>query len=125
MAKENLSDAILNQDNPKYSEDVTKGLLADFMTNRQSQMFYGGDETYKTLVPGVDEAISDIEEAKTIAKEVKYPILIKASAGGGGKGMRLVNAESEFEEQMQMAQNEARSSFGNDAVFSLTVLRTR
>ena len=69
------------------------------------------------LVPGVDEAISDIEEAKAIAKEIKYPILIKASAGGGGKGMRLVNAESEFEEQMQMAQNEARSSFGNDAVF--------
>ena len=69
------------------------------------------------LVPGVDEAISDIEEAKAIAKEIKYPILIKASAGGGGKGMRLVNAEEEFEEQMQMAQNEARSSFGNDSVF--------
>ena len=69
------------------------------------------------LVPGVDEAISDIQEAKAIAKEIKYPILIKASAGGGGKGMRLVNAEEEFEEQMQMAQNEARSSFGNDAVF--------
>ena len=69
------------------------------------------------LVPGVDEAISDIQEAKAIAKEIKYPILIKASAGGGGKGMRLVNAEEEFEEQMHMAQNEARSSFGNDAVF--------
>ena len=69
------------------------------------------------LVPGVDEAISDIQKAKAIAKEIKYPILIKASAGGGGKGMRLVNAEQEFEEQMQMAQNEARSSFGNDAVF--------
>ena len=69
------------------------------------------------LVPGVDEAISDIQGAKAIAKEIKYPILIKASAGGGGKGMRLVNAEEEFEEQMQMAQNEARSSFGNDAVF--------
>ena len=69
------------------------------------------------LVPGVDEAISDIKKAKAIAKEIKYPILIKASAGGGGKGMRLVNAEEEFEEQMQMAQNEARSSFGNDAVF--------
>ena len=52
MAKENLSDAILNQDNPSYNEDVTKGLLADFMTNRQSQMFYGGDERYKDLVPG-------------------------------------------------------------------------
>ncbi|MGB1728854.1 MAG: acetyl-CoA carboxylase biotin carboxylase subunit [Crocinitomicaceae bacterium] len=69
------------------------------------------------LVPGVDEAISDIQKAKAIAKEIKYPILIKASAGGGGKGMRLVNDEEEFEEQMQMAQNEARSSFGNDAVF--------
>lgn len=52
IAKENLSDAILNQDNPSYNEDVTKGLLADFMTNRQSQMFYGGDERYKDLVPG-------------------------------------------------------------------------
>ena len=69
------------------------------------------------LVPGVDTAISNIPEAKKIATEVGYPILIKASAGGGGKGMRLVQHESEFEEQMQMAQNEARSSFGDDAVF--------
>lgn len=69
------------------------------------------------LVPGVDEAISDVEKAKTIAEEVGYPILIKASAGGGGKGMRLVENSEEFEEQMTMAQNEARSSFGDDAVF--------
>ncbi len=69
------------------------------------------------LVPGVDSAISDISEAKKIAVEVGYPILIKASAGGGGKGMRLVHKEEDFEEQMQMAQNEARSSFGDDAVF--------
>jgi acetyl-CoA carboxylase biotin carboxylase subunit len=69
------------------------------------------------LVPGVDEAISDIPAAKRIAAEVGYPILIKASAGGGGKGMRLVYEESEFEEQMILAQNEARSSFGDDAVF--------
>ncbi|MFM7467769.1 MAG: acetyl/propionyl/methylcrotonyl-CoA carboxylase subunit alpha [Crocinitomicaceae bacterium] len=69
------------------------------------------------LVPGVDSAISDISEAKRVAKEVGYPILIKASAGGGGKGMRLVHKEEEFEEQMNMAQNEARSSFGDDAVF--------
>jgi len=69
------------------------------------------------LVPGVDEAISDIPAAKKIAAEVGYPILIKASAGGGGKGMRLVYEESEFEEQMILAQNEARSSFGDDAVF--------
>ena len=76
------------------------------------------------LVPGVDEAISDIQKAKAIAKEIKYPILIKASAGGG-KGMRLVNAEEEFEEQMQMAQNEARSSFGNDVFIEKFVEKPR
>ncbi|MEY3086649.1 MAG: hypothetical protein RLZ93_568 [Bacteroidota bacterium] len=69
------------------------------------------------LVPGVDEAISDVTAAKLIAAEVGYPILIKASAGGGGKGMRLVQNDAEFEEQMTLAQNEARSSFGDDAVF--------
>ncbi len=69
------------------------------------------------LVPGVDEAISDIDAAIKIAEEVGYPILIKASAGGGGKGMRLVERSEDFTEQMRMAQNEARSSFGDDAVF--------
>ncbi|MFO0495546.1 MAG: acetyl/propionyl/methylcrotonyl-CoA carboxylase subunit alpha [Flavobacteriia bacterium] len=69
------------------------------------------------LVPGVDEAISDINEAIKIAEEVGYPILIKASAGGGGKGMRLVERSEDFAEQMRLAQNEARSSFGDDAVF--------
>jgi propionyl-CoA carboxylase alpha chain len=69
------------------------------------------------LVPGVDTAISDIDEAIKIAQGVGYPILIKASAGGGGKGMRLVERSEDFAEQMRMAQNEARSSFGDDAVF--------
>lgn len=69
------------------------------------------------LVPGVDEAITDVKAAKAIAKDIGYPVLIKASAGGGGKGMRLVHGVEEFEEQMQMAQNEAMSSFSDDAVF--------
>jgi acetyl-CoA carboxylase biotin carboxylase subunit len=69
------------------------------------------------LVPGVDHAITDIQEAIKIAEEVGYPILIKASAGGGGKGMRLVENSADFESQMKLAQNEARSSFGDDAVF--------
>jgi len=69
------------------------------------------------LVPGVDEAITDVNEAIKIAESIGYPILIKASAGGGGKGMRLVENSAEFVEQMRMAQNEARSSFGDDAVF--------
>jgi len=69
------------------------------------------------LVPGVDKAIVGIDEAKEIALQVGFPILIKASAGGGGKGMRLVESINDLEEQMRMAQSEARSSFGNDAVF--------
>jgi propionyl-CoA carboxylase alpha chain len=69
------------------------------------------------LVPGVDQAITDVNEAIKIAESVGYPVLIKASAGGGGKGMRLVYSSSEFAEQMRLAQNEARSSFGDDAVF--------
>ena len=69
------------------------------------------------LVPGIDEAITDINKAKQTATEIGFPVLIKASAGGGGKGMRVVNNESEFEEQMNMAVSEAISSFGDGAVF--------
>lgn len=69
------------------------------------------------LVPGIDKAITSIEEAKEIADKIGYPVLIKASAGGGGKGMRLVEDPSLLAEQMKMAQSEARSSFGNDEVF--------
>jgi propionyl-CoA carboxylase alpha chain len=69
------------------------------------------------LVPGVDEAITDPIAAIKVAEAVGYPILIKASAGGGGKGMRLVENSGEFIEQMNLAQSEARSSFGDDTVF--------
>ncbi|MBN7816134.1 acetyl-CoA carboxylase biotin carboxylase subunit [Algoriphagus pacificus] len=69
------------------------------------------------LVPGTEEAISDISEAKKVAAEIGYPILIKASAGGGGKGMRIVENEAEFEEQMDRAISEAVSAFGDGAVF--------
>ena len=69
------------------------------------------------MVPGVDEAITDIPEAIEIAKEIGFPILIKAAAGGGGKGMRVVEKESEFISQMERAISEATSAFGNGAVF--------
>ncbi len=69
------------------------------------------------LVPGTAEPISDMVKAKKIAAEIGYPILIKASAGGGGKGMRVVEKESDFQEQMDRAVSEAMSAFGDGSVF--------
>lgn len=87
-------------------------LMGDKLSAKQAVKSYN-----VPLVPGVDSAITDVNEAIKVAEEVGYPILIKASAGGGGKGMRLVERSEDFAEQMRMAQNEARSSFGDDAVF--------
>ncbi len=69
------------------------------------------------MVPGIDQAITDVNKAKAIAKDIGYPILIKASAGGGGKGMRVVEKEEELESQMQRAISEATSAFGDGSVF--------
>lgn len=69
------------------------------------------------MVPGTEEAISDIDVAKKRAVEVGFPILIKAAAGGGGKGMRIVDNVESFEEQMHLAVSEATSAFGDGSVF--------
>lgn len=87
-------------------------LMGDKLTAKQTVKAYN-----IPMVPGTDEAITDIEEAKKIAQEIGFPILIKASAGGGGKGMRVVENANEFEEQMKRAVSEAVSSFGNGEVF--------
>lgn len=87
-------------------------LMGDKLTAKQAVKAYN-----VPLVPGIDRAVTDVADAKSVADQIGYPVLIKASAGGGGKGMRLVEDPNTFEEQMRMAQNEARSSFGNDAVF--------
>ena len=69
------------------------------------------------MVPGVNHAVADLKEAKEIAEEIGFPVLIKASAGGGGKGMRVVENPEEIEEQMQRAMSEAESAFGDKSVF--------
>ena len=69
------------------------------------------------MVPGIDEAITDTKKAKKIAAEIGYPILIKASAGGGGKGMRVVEQEKDLEDQIKRAISEAKSAFGDGSVF--------
>ncbi|GAA5336474.1 MULTISPECIES: acetyl-CoA carboxylase biotin carboxylase subunit [Thermus] len=67
-------------------------------------------------VPGTDE-IASVEEAKRAALEIGYPVILKASAGGGGRGMRVVHTEEELERAVQQAQEEARAAFGNPAIY--------
>ena len=69
------------------------------------------------MVPGLNEEVTDVDKAKKVANQIGYPILIKAAAGGGGKGMRIVENDSEFENQMKRAVSEAKNAFGNGAVF--------
>jgi acetyl-CoA carboxylase biotin carboxylase subunit len=69
------------------------------------------------MVPGTDHAVSDVAEALEVAREIGFPILIKAAAGGGGKGMRVVEAEKDLKPQIQRAMSEAASAFGDGSVF--------
>ena len=69
------------------------------------------------LVPGSDGAIEDVDEAKAIARDIGYPVIIKAASGGGGRGMKVVNSEEELETQMQQAWSEAKAAFGDATVY--------
>ena len=69
------------------------------------------------LVPGSDGAIEDVSEAKAIARDIGYPVIIKAASGGGGRGMKVVNSEEELESQMQQAGSEAKAAFGDATVY--------
>ena len=69
------------------------------------------------LVPGSDGEVVEVEKAMLLASEIGFPVMIKASAGGGGKGMRIVENPNEFVSQMERAVSEATSSFGNGSVF--------
>ncbi|MFC4767919.1 acetyl-CoA carboxylase biotin carboxylase subunit [Effusibacillus consociatus] len=68
-------------------------------------------------VPGIDGLIEDIEKALQVAKEIGYPVIVKATAGGGGKGMRVASNPEELEKSIQMAQVEAETAFGNSGVY--------
>jgi acetyl-CoA carboxylase biotin carboxylase subunit len=69
------------------------------------------------VVPGSDGVVKEIKEGLEIAAAIGFPVMIKASAGGGGKGMRIVREAAEFEKAFQMASNEAGSAFGNADVY--------
>ena len=69
------------------------------------------------VIPGSEGALHSIKEAKEIAKKIGYPVLVKASAGGGGRGIRRVDSEEQLEEQLHVAQEEAKKFFGDDTVY--------
>lgn len=112
-------------ENADFAKEVTKNNIIFIGPSPEAISVMGSKLAAKAavakydvpLVPGTEEAITDIAEAKKIAKEIGYPILIKASAGGGGKGMRIVEEEADFENQMDRAVSEAKSAFGDGAVF--------
>jgi acetyl-CoA carboxylase, biotin carboxylase subunit len=69
------------------------------------------------VVPGSEGLLKDVKSGKKIAKDIGYPVILKATAGGGGKGMRIVWDEKDFEDQWNMARREAKASFGNDGIY--------
>lgn len=69
------------------------------------------------IVPGIEASLTSVEEAHQVAEEIGYPIMLKALAGGGGKGMRLVRSSEELAEALRMSKSEALHAFGNDAVY--------
>jgi acetyl/propionyl-CoA carboxylase alpha subunit len=87
-------------------------MMGDKIRSKQAVEKYG-----VPLVPGINDAITDDTAALQIAKQVGFPVLVKASAGGGGKGMRVVYNENEFAQAVQTARSEAKSAFGDDSVF--------
>jgi len=112
-------------ENAVFAQKVTDAGI-EFIGPRPHAIRVMGDklaakETVKSydipMVPGIDEAITEVDKAMEIAKEIGFPILIKASAGGGGKGMRIVDEEKQLEEQMKRAISEAQSAFGDGSVF--------
>ena len=112
-------------ENPEFAREVEKAGLT-FIGPGSEAMKSMGDKTEARklvgsrgvrVVPGTSKAVEEIREAVEVAARVGYPILVKAAAGGGGKGMRLVKDESELESSIRAAQSEALSAFGDKRIF--------
>lgn len=86
--------------------------MGDKITAKETMILAG-----VPVVPGSDGLLKDVKTGKKIAKDIGYPIILKATAGGGGKGMRVVWEEKEFENQWNNARMEAKASFGNDGIY--------
>ncbi len=112
-------------ENAEFAEKVEKNNLIFIGPKSKSIKMMGDKLAAKDavknydipMVPGIDKAITNVEKAKKIAVEIGFPVLIKAAAGGGGKGMRIVENIKELPSQMERAISEATSAFGDGSVF--------
>ncbi|MBK7393748.1 MAG: acetyl-CoA carboxylase biotin carboxylase subunit [Chloracidobacterium sp.] len=112
-------------ENAEFVREVTKAGITFIGPPPEAMEGLGGKmsarkiaiEAGVPIVPGTTEPLRSFDEAKTTADEIGYPVMLKASAGGGGKGMRLVFEESELKSALEGAQSEALAGFGDDAVY--------
>ncbi len=112
-------------ENPVFSQAVTDAGITFIGPKPKAMEMMGNKLAAKEavknydipMVPGTDGAVSDLAEAIETAQKIGFPLLIKAAAGGGGKGMRIVEKESEIKEAMERAISEATSAFGDGSVF--------
>lgn len=105
---------ICNQYNIKFIGPTSEmmRLMGDKITAKETMIKAG-----VPVIPGSEGLLSGVDEAKKLAKDMSYPVLLKATAGGGGKGMRLVWKEEEIEKAFESAKTEAAAAFGNDGIY--------
>ena len=112
-------------ENAQFAEDVAKNNMIFVGPDSASIEMMGDKLAAKDavknynipMVPGTDHAVSDMDKARELAQEIGYPVLIKAAAGGGGKGMRVVDKQEDLDAQLERAISEALSAFGDGSVF--------
>lgn len=139
VAKESKTEAIhpgygFLSENAEFVRNVTKAGITFIGPTPDAMEAMGGKISARKIaiaadvpvVPGTTEPLPSLEDAKAVAEAFGYPVMLKASAGGGGKGMRLVNEESELKSALENSKAEALASFGDDAVYvEKSILRPR
>ncbi len=129
--KESKADAVhpgygFLSENEEFAKALEKNKIAFIGPNRKAIVSMGdkikskkiAEEAKVNVIPGYTKAIKDEQEAVEIAKEIGYPVMLKASAGGGGKGMRVVRNDDECIDGFTRAKNESQASFGDDRIFA-------
>ena len=113
-------------ENEEFAKTLEENSIAFIGPNHKAIVSMGdkieskkiAEEASVNVIPGYTKAIKNEKEAVKIAKEIGYPVMLKASAGGGGKGMRVVNNDDECVDGFQRAKNESKASFGDDRIFA-------